>query len=63
MLFDTKLHDGSFKVVLETVMKLQQQTEINQMALKQVLDELSFYRKSHFELEHKLNQYITQAGI
>lgn len=33
------------------------------MALKQVLDELSFYRKSHFELEHKLNQYITQAGI
>lgn len=53
---------GALKTILETIVKLQQQTEINQMALKQVLDELNYYRKNHFELEHKLNQYISTSA-
>jgi len=48
--------ENSYKGLLHAVLKLQQQNEMSQLALKQVLEELAFVRKSHYELSEKVQQ-------
>jgi len=50
------LDENSYKGLLHAVLKLQQQNEMSQLALKQVLEELAFVRKSHYELSEKVQQ-------
>jgi len=64
MLQDARgVHDETnYKCILQTMAKLQHQTEMNQLALKQVLDELSMYRKANYELEQKVSQLSAQVN-
>jgi hypothetical protein len=58
------LDENSYKGLLHAVLKLQQQAEITQLTLKSVVDQLNYFRKSHFELEQKVQQLtIQQNGV
>jgi len=54
--------ESNYKCILQTMAKLQHQTEMNQLALKQVLDELSMYRKVNYDLEQKVSQLNAQVN-
>jgi len=54
--------ETNYKLILQTMAKLQHQTEMNQLALKQVLDELSLYRKMNYDLEQKVSHLTAQVN-
>lgn len=57
------IDEASYKGLVHTVLNLQQQVQLSQLALKQVFDELNYYRKAHYELEQKVNNITLQSVI